>query len=608
MVDTVGSIEYIIEADTGDLLRAEKSVNASTDKISESFNKIDNAAKKTGTQMTKTAKSVKTGLAGVGRGAGQAGIQLQQFIGQIQGGQNAMLALSQQSADLGFVLGAPLLGAIVGISASIAGIFLPALFDSGKAVDELVEKMEKWKETIGLTREQADFLINKQKEENVVRAKSIAEYTKEISVIETQLENQRKALEGYDLEDKARKRLLEAQRKTQEELVKAQALRQSEIKLILEAGDKIDVYNGAVKEGTEVTKKQKEATEAVTESLTTQIIALTDGEEAAFRFATAQQLGLKVGEQIPPNIDKQISAFFRLKEAKEASIKADREAIKSQRERESLERQVSGVGVSPEQNLIARFARENELLRAAKEQEILTEAEFLTRKFELNKQHEEALMGLREKTNEQALINFESLENRAVGTLASIVTGAQTGEDAIKSLAASVLTELIGSLIRLGIQAVVGQTTAAAAGAATGATLAASYAPAAALASLASFGANAAPAAAAIASTTALTSSVALSGGLQYGGRANANSLYRVGEAGPEIFSSGGKNFMIPGENGQVISNNEINNAGTTQNNVSLTLNIDPRSPDEFSEQLVRNAPLLTNLIEKSINDRGRTL
>ena len=45
-------------------------------------------------------------MAGMGRGAGQAGIQIQQFVGQVQGGQSAMLALSQQGADLGIVLGA----------------------------------------------------------------------------------------------------------------------------------------------------------------------------------------------------------------------------------------------------------------------------------------------------------------------------------------------------------------------------------------------------------------------------------------------------------------------------------------------------------------------
>ena len=47
-------------------------------------------------------------MAGMGRGAGQAGIQFQQFIGQVQGGQSAMLALSQTVCRFRYCpLGAP---------------------------------------------------------------------------------------------------------------------------------------------------------------------------------------------------------------------------------------------------------------------------------------------------------------------------------------------------------------------------------------------------------------------------------------------------------------------------------------------------------------------
>lgn len=93
-------------------------------------------------QLSKTATGVKSGLAGMGRGAGQAGIQFQQLIGQIQGGQDVMLALSQQGADLGFVLGAPLLGAVVGIGASLAGMLLPNLFESKDAMKLLENATE----------------------------------------------------------------------------------------------------------------------------------------------------------------------------------------------------------------------------------------------------------------------------------------------------------------------------------------------------------------------------------------------------------------------------------------------------------------------------------
>lgn len=82
-------------------------------------------------------------IGAVGKSAGQAGIQIQQFIGQIQGGQSALVALAQQSADLGFVLGAPLLGAIVSITAAAVGMGIAAANGSKDitTLDEAVKRL-----------------------------------------------------------------------------------------------------------------------------------------------------------------------------------------------------------------------------------------------------------------------------------------------------------------------------------------------------------------------------------------------------------------------------------------------------------------------------------
>jgi hypothetical protein len=104
-------------------------------------------------QLSKTATGVRTGIAGIGRNAGQAAIQFQQLIGQIQGGQDAMLALSAQSADLGFVLGAPLLGAVIGIGASLAGMLIPNLFKTTNALEDVEKATERVKAAITLSSE-----------------------------------------------------------------------------------------------------------------------------------------------------------------------------------------------------------------------------------------------------------------------------------------------------------------------------------------------------------------------------------------------------------------------------------------------------------------------
>lgn len=56
-------------------------------------------------------------------------------------------------------------------------------------------------------------------------------------------------------------------------------------------------------------------------------------------------------------------------------------------------------------------------------------------------------------------------------------------------------------------------------------------------------------------------------GAREFGGPVDAGKMYRVGEGGaPEIFQSGGKNFMIPGDGGKVIPNDQISGGGFSQN------------------------------------------
>ena len=82
-----------------------------------------------------------------------------------------------------------------------------------------------------------------------------------------------------------------------------------------------------------------------------------------------------------------------------------------------------------------------------------------------------------------------------------------------------------------------------------------------------------APAAAGAAAATAQalgTPAIAmapLAGAREFGGPVDAGKMYRVGEGGaPEIFQSGGKNFMIPGDGGKVIPNDQIGGGGFSQN------------------------------------------
>ncbi|QFG15379.1 tail protein [Aeromonas phage 4_L372X] len=93
---------------------------------------------------------------------------------------------------------------------------------------------------------------------------------------------------------------------------------------------------------------------------------------------------------------------------------------------------------------------------------------------------------------------------------------------------------------------------------------------------------------------------VSYGGAREFGGPVDAGKMYRVGEGGkPEVFQSGGKNFMIPGDGGKVIPNDKIGGGGFSQNvqvhnysgeNVQTKTSLDGKQMDiivgEISKQI----------------------
>ncbi|MFS9563480.1 tape measure protein [Enterobacter hormaechei] len=165
----------------------------------------------------------------------------------------------------------------------------------------------------------------------------------------------------------------------------------------------------------------------------------------------------------------------------------------------------------------------------------------------------------------------DAFGGNASNVITGLITGTMSAQDAMRSLGNTMLNSVVNALVQVGVEAlknfIIGQTLGAAATAASvgmATTTAAAWAPAAALASLASFGANSAPAMAGIASTVGLAQGLALAGARYNGGPVSAGSMYQVGERGkPEIYqASTGKQYMIPGDNGRVISNKEMTAGG----------------------------------------------
>jgi hypothetical protein len=144
-------------------ITAQDSASQVIQKTNREIQTLSRSATSTGTATTKFGGN----LSLMGRTAGQAGIQIQQLVGQIQGGTNPMLALSQQSADLGFVLGAPLVGAVVGLTASLAMNLLPALFSTAESTADLTKEIDKLRERTGQLTEAQRALINQNRQEQI---------------------------------------------------------------------------------------------------------------------------------------------------------------------------------------------------------------------------------------------------------------------------------------------------------------------------------------------------------------------------------------------------------------------------------------------------------
>ncbi|HIE8673122.1 TPA: tape measure protein [Klebsiella variicola subsp. variicola] len=173
----------------------------------------------------------------------------------------------------------------------------------------------------------------------------------------------------------------------------------------------------------------------------------------------------------------------------------------------------------------------------------------------------------------------DAFSGNASNAITGLLTGTMSAQEAMKSLGNTILNSVINSIVQVGVEAlknyILGQTLGAASVATSvglAATTASAWAPAAAMASLASFGANAGPAAAGISSTVGLANGLALAGARYNGGPVSAGGLYQVGEKGkPEIYqASTGKQYMIPGDNGKVISNKDMQSGG----GISVQVNV----------------------------------
>lgn len=230
--------------------------------------------------------------------------------------------------------------------------------------------------------------------------------------------------------------------------------------------------------------------------------------------------------------------------------------------------------------------------------------------------------------NEALAASLDSLAGNASNAFTGIITGSMSAQEAMQSLASNAISSLINSFVQMGAEwvrsAVMGQTAQVAATAATtaasvagtattttasttaAATTTAAWTPAAIVASIGSFGGAAAVGIGAVIAAMAMAGGIA--GKRKNGGPVSAGSMYQVGEGGmPEIYqASNGSQYMIPGDNGKVISNKDMQGGGSGGVVINITNTSSGAQVTQQGSARQDNGRMVVDMLVSDINNGGQ--
>lgn len=329
-----------------------------------------------------------------------------------------------------------------------------------------------------------------------------------------------------------------------------------------------------------------------------------EGSLELAQYDAAQALGAKASPAQIALAKERAKSIWEVQAATKAATKAEEDKKNSQSSFTSLQESVSPVTAIDNQ-----FAKQMEQINQYKQlyPQSIAEAEAL--RSQIEEQYRQKRMDAQWQELSNASLGYnmltsavDSFGGNASNVITGLVTGTMSAADAARSLGNTMLNSVVNSLVQVGVEMlknfIIGQTmgsAAAAASAGQAALVATAWAPAAALSSLATLGANAAAANTAIAGTVGMAKGLAVAGARYNGGPVGAGQMYQVGEHGkPEIYrASSGKQYMIPGDNGRVISNKDMQGSGN-----GITLNIEfndySSGKHQFEAQASQNGDTLT--------------
>ena len=558
-------------------------------------------------QLGKTTKKTSAQVGGIGRQAGMAGIQFEQLAGQIAGGQNPMRALGAQASDLGFILGVPLFGAVVGISAALLSM-LPSLMGASESTEELKERIKELDtEYRSLTAAQQALLQLENQKQNEELIDQNKDLQKELNLVTSRLTAFNNGLQhAGENADYFKKNIAELT----EEQTKLQAQIDTNNATVNQNNDTIDesvvatqnLVDGLREEMITLgmTARQKAIYRAISEGATdaqvAEVNAIYDAIEAkkqdieAEKQLTAEKLKSEQASKRKAESDKQRFAsqsqaasdnaanlaLLQLEEDDRETQRFENQIIKlqEQKDKQLLTEQeysdaLAGIVAERARNLTAieltEEQRRQDALAEQKKKDEETRQELLQKEVNQRALQTDLLISLEDK-----LLKGKSEKSKAAYRLGLNLANAERRENAKKIISSSYAAAMDAYKSLAGIP-IIGPVLGAAA---AGGILAAGVAYSA--------------------------KSLA---GRALGGQVRPGESYVVGERGPEVLTMGNTVGKIT-TNEALRGDNNTNNNTSNVANVSFTINAnDTRGFDRLLQQ---RRGQIVNMINDALNENGK--
>lgn len=279
--------------------------------------------------------------------------------------------------------------------------------------------------------------------------------------------------------------------------------------------------------------------------------------------------------------------------------------------------------IDPVQQLANQHAQELALIQQFETQKGVLTANGLALMNAANTQYEQARIDAawkiwenQSQTNQLLGGAIDSLSSGASSAITGLINGTQSLQESLANIGTTILNSVVSGLVEMGLQYVknmmMGQVAATAALGATAAQATAAagmWAPAAVSASIATMGSASTVGTTAYSTALLASKGMAVAGARKNGGPVSADSMYRVGEGGkPEIFkASNGSQYMIPGDNGSVISNKDIGASGGTGGGMVMNFNFDIQTTGGVDEATQKQmAQMMQTVAIRTIKDQQR--